>query len=95
MLTVLINYSCSANDFLDLLSFALDVAHGLIFLALSFDDFDDLGTLDPHCISVLWFRFYDDASGIKIEVNNLASLWDLLVLPALGCLDCPNDDLCD
>jgi hypothetical protein len=95
MMTVLINYSCSANDFLDLLSFALEVAHGLIFLALRLDGFDDLCTLDPHCICVLRIRFYDDASGIKIEVDNLASLWDLLVLPAFGCLDCPNDDLCD
>jgi hypothetical protein len=95
MMTVLINYSCSANDFFDLLSFALEVAHGLIFLTLRLDGFDDLGTLDPHSISVLWIRFDDDASGIKIEVDNLASLWDLLVLPAFGCLDCPNDDLCD
>jgi hypothetical protein len=44
---------------------------------------------------VLRIRFYDDASGIKIEVDDLTSLWDLLVLPAFGCLDCPNDDLCD
>jgi hypothetical protein len=44
---------------------------------------------------VLRIRFYDDASGIKIEVDDLASLWDLLVLPAFDSLDCPNDDLCD